>query len=88
MTDGAQVTLNGTASDTGGVVAGVEVSTDGGSTWHPANGTTNWSYTWTAHGSPSTTIKWRAVDDSGNLQVPGAGVTVNVTCPCSMWATA
>jgi predicted RNA-binding protein with TRAM domain len=68
-------------------VAGVEVSTDGGSTWHPANGTTNWSYTWTAHGSPSTTIKWRAVDDSGNLQVPGAGVTVNVNCPCSMWAT-
>ncbi len=39
------------------VVAGVEVSTDGGSTWHPASGTTSWTYTWTAHGSPSTTIK-------------------------------
>ena len=36
-------------------------------TWHPATGTTSWSYAWTAHGSPSTTIKVRAVDDSGNL---------------------
>ena len=35
--DGSQVTITGTATDAGGgVVAGVEVSTDGGSTWHPA----------------------------------------------------
>ncbi len=31
----------------------------------------------------------RAVDDSGNLETPGAGVTVNVDrrgrCPCSIW---
>jgi hypothetical protein len=86
VADGAQVTLSGTASDLGGgVVGGVEVSTDSGSTWHEANGTTSWSYTWTAHGSPTTNIKWRAVDDSGNLQTPGAGVSVNVTCPCSLW---
>jgi hypothetical protein len=86
--DGAQVTLSGTATDLGGgVVAGVEVSTDGGGTWHEANGTTSWSYTWTAHGSPTANIKWRAVDDSGNLQTPGAGVSVNVTCPCSLWGT-
>ena len=39
VADGAQVTITGTASDTGGgVVAGVEVSTDGGTTWHPATG--------------------------------------------------
>jgi hypothetical protein len=86
VADGTQVTLTGTATDTGGgAVAGVEVSTDGGTSWHEASGTTSWSYTWTAHGSPSTTIKWRAVDDSGNLQTAGAGVTVNVTCPCSIW---
>jgi N,N-dimethylformamidase beta subunit-like protein/uncharacterized protein DUF4082/fibronectin type III domain protein len=86
VADGAQVTLTGTATDTGGgVVAGVEVSTDGGATWHEATGTTNWSYRWIAHGSPSTTIRWRAVDDSGNLQTPGPGVTVAVTCPCSLW---
>jgi Domain of unknown function (DUF4082)/Fibronectin type III domain len=88
VADGSQVTLTGTASDTGGgVVAGVEVSTDGGTTWHEATGTTSWSYTWIAHGNPSTTIKTRAVDDSGNLQTPGAGVSVNVTCPCSLWGT-
>jgi hypothetical protein len=87
--DGDLVTLRGTAADTGGgVVAGVEVSTDGGTTWHEAEGTTSWSYAWIAHGSPAATIKWRAVDDSGNLQVPGAGVTVPVTCPCSIWGTA
>src|SRR5262245_24402409 len=33
--DGQQVTISGTASDAGGVVAGVEVSTDGGSSWQP-----------------------------------------------------
>ena len=37
LNDGAQVTVTGTATDAGGgVVAGVEVSTDGGTTWHPA----------------------------------------------------
>jgi hypothetical protein len=88
VSDGSQITISGTASDTGGgVVAGVEVSTDGGTTWHPANGTTSWTYTWTAHGNPSTVVKVRAVDDSGNLQTPGAGVTVNVNCPCSLWGT-
>jgi hypothetical protein len=87
MADGSQITITGTAADTGGgVVAGVEVSTDGGSTWHPATGTTNWSYSWTAHGAPSTTIRVRATDDSGNLGTPGAGVAVGVSCPCSLWA--
>src|SRR5258708_19116530 len=34
--NGSTATITGTATDTGGgVVAGVEVSTDGGSTWHP-----------------------------------------------------
>jgi hypothetical protein len=88
VADGTKVTITGTAADTGGgVVAGVEVSTDAGSTWHPATGTTAWSYTWTAHGNPSTTIKSRAVDDSGNLETPGAGASVNVSCPCSIWGT-
>ena len=49
--DGSPVTITGTASDAGGgVVAGVEVSTDGGGTWHPATLTApagasvTWSY--------------------------------------------
>ncbi|HEV7173542.1 DUF4082 domain-containing protein, partial [Pedococcus sp.] len=86
--DGTKVTVSGTASDTGGgVVAGVEVSTDGGSTWHPATGTTSWTYSWTVHGSPTATIKTRAVDDSGNMETPSAGVTVDVGCTCSIWGT-
>ena len=88
VSDGQQATISGAATDAGGgVVAGVEVSTDGGAIWHPANGTTNWTYTWLAHGNPTATIKVRAVDDSGNLQTPGAGVDVAVNCPCSLWGT-
>ena len=94
FSDGSAVTISGTATDAGGgVVAGVEVSTDGGTTWHPvttmsaANTTVTWSYSWIAHGNPTTTIESRAVDDSGNLETPGPGVTVNVNCPCSIWGT-
>jgi Domain of unknown function (DUF4082)/Bacterial Ig domain len=94
LQDGAKVTISGTAADAGGgVVAGVEVSTDGGSTWHPvttmsaANASVTWSYSWNAHGNPTTTIKTRAVDDSGNMEQPGPGTTVNVNCPCSIWGT-
>ncbi len=87
--DGTAITIKGTASDTGGgVVAGVEVSTDGGTTWHPASGTTSWTYTWIAHGSPSAVIKSRAVDDSGNLESPGGGVSLGIPCPCSVLGTA
>jgi hypothetical protein len=92
--DGSRVTISGTATDPGGgAVAGVEVSTDNGSTWHPATLTTpaeqsvKWSYAWIVHGNPSTTIKSRAVDDSANLETPTAGVSVNVSCPCSIWGT-
>jgi Domain of unknown function (DUF4082)/Fibronectin type III domain len=86
VSDGTAVTVTGTAVDSGGgVVAGVEVSTDGGGTWHPATGTTNWTYTWIAHGSPTATIKSRAVDDSGNLETPSSGITANVSCSCSIW---
>ncbi len=92
LADGSAVTISGTATDAGGgVVAGVEVSTDGGTTWHPVGTmsapatSVTWSYSWIAHGNPTTTIKSRAVDDSGNLETPGAGVTVSVNCPCSIW---
>ena len=86
--DGQAVTLTGTASDTGGVVGGVEVSTDGGTTWHQATGTTSWTYRWVVHGTPSAVIKTRAIDDSGNIETPGAGRTVAVTCPCSIFGNA
>ena len=52
--EGQSVTVSGTATDAGGgVIAGVDVSTDGGKTWHPANSpvgavSENWSYTFAA----------------------------------------
>jgi hypothetical protein len=87
ITAGQSVTISGTASDTGGgVVAGVEVSTDGGSTWHPASGRQNWTYTWNASVAGATTLRSRAVDDSGNLETPSAGTSVTVN-PCSSGCT-
>ncbi|KQR82505.1 hypothetical protein ASF98_00335 [Arthrobacter sp. Leaf337] len=64
---GSSVTVSGTASDTGGIVAGVEVSTDGGGTWHPAQGKQNWTYTYIQKGLNTASIKVRAVDDSANI---------------------
>jgi methionine-rich copper-binding protein CopC len=79
LTAAVPVTITGTAVDSGGgVVAGIEVSTDGGRTWHPATGRSTWSYTWTPTVPGPVTILSRAVDDSGNVEVGGAGVSVNV----------
>jgi hypothetical protein len=81
------VTIKGTASDSGGVVARVEVSTDGGATWKAATGLTSWTYTWTPTSPGAANIKVRAVDDSVNI---GAVTTIPVTvgpqaCPCTIW---
>src|SRR5215469_13370620 len=74
LPDGSAVIISGTATDGGGgVVAGVEVSTDGGNTWHPvttmsaADVAVDWSYSWIDQGNPTASSKTRAVDDSGNL---------------------
>jgi hypothetical protein len=87
---GEPVTISGTATDAGGgVVAGVEVSVDGGATWHPAVGRQSWTYTWTNGPSASTTIKSRAADDSANIESPAAGLSITVgqtSCPCSIWS--
>ena len=92
VADGSNMTITGTAADRGGgVVAGVEVSTDGGQSWHPAtiNGadaqSVTWSYSWIAHGYPQTTVESRATDDSANLETPSDSQTLKVNCPCSLW---
>ena len=65
------MTVTGTATDGGGgLVAAVEVSLDGGQTWHRATGTDIWSYTGSMGGTGSEPILVRASDDSGNLQSP------------------
>jgi len=89
---GTKVTIQGTATDVGGVVAGVEVSTDNGATWHPATGLGSWTFTWTASGNSTATLRSRATDDSGNMETPSAGVTVTVgagtqTCPCTIFGS-
>jgi WD40 repeat protein len=77
------ITVTGTATDTGGGVAvNVEVSVDGGTTWHPATGGPNWSYVWTPSSTGSMTIKSRAIDDSGNIENAGAGINVTLN-PCT-----
>ena len=68
VSQGSSVTVSGTAADTGGgVVAGVEVSTDGGTSWHPAQGKQNWSYSYIQKGLATAAVKVRAVDDSANI---------------------
>ncbi|MFJ9835834.1 DUF4082 domain-containing protein [Streptomyces sp. NPDC101169] len=82
------VTVTGTATDSGGgVVARVEVSTDGGKTWNAATGLTSWKYTWTPTAPGAVSVKVRAVDDSVNI---GAVGTLPLTvgpqaCPCTVW---
>ncbi|MEC4749602.1 N,N-dimethylformamidase beta subunit family domain-containing protein [Methylomicrobium sp. Wu6] len=77
---GSNVVISGTATDAGGgLVGGVEVSVDGGATWHPATGRSTWTYSWTTPATSTTvTIKSRAVDDSLNLETPATGISVNV----------
>jgi hypothetical protein len=82
--------FSGTAQDGGGgVVAAVEVSVDGGRTWHPATGRGSWTFPWVPTVLGPLTIEARAVDDSGNLG-PASSVTgptiVARQCPCSLWA--
>ena len=79
FTTGQPVLISGFASDIGGRVAGVEVSVDGGVTWHRASGTTSWTYTWTATAG-TYTIESRATDDSLNTETPSAsGPGISVT---------
>jgi len=89
VTAGSPITISGTAVDFGGgAVAAVEVSLDGGQTWHPTVGRENWSYSATFANSGTLSVQSRAVDDSGNLEVPGAGITLAAApqpCPCTIW---
>ncbi|HXY42184.1 MAG TPA: DUF4082 domain-containing protein, partial [Vicinamibacteria bacterium] len=86
---GTSVTIAGTAADAPpGQVGAVEVSVDGGVSWHPAQGRGSWSYAWTPAQAGTVTILSRAIDDSGNIELPGSGVSVVVTGSAlgSIWA--
>lgn len=90
------VTVSGSATDEGGVPAGVEISIDAGASWHPALGVDHWTYGFTPDRRGTVTILARAVDDSGNLQpvptvatlrVAGYGLAVHVLLPWIAVAT-
>ena len=85
---GSIATISGTASDVGGAVANVEVSVDGGVSWHPASGRDRWIYSWVPTSLGRTTVEARAVDDSGNLGAAtrtSGPTVVERNCPCSLW---
>jgi hypothetical protein len=88
---GSPVIVSGTAVDSGGgVVAGVEVSTDGGARWHPAIGTTSWSYTFVPTQLGPMTILARAIDDGCNIgaATPGRSFTgLTRVLPAAIWPT-
>jgi Ca2+-binding RTX toxin-like protein len=89
--EGQHVTVTGTAQDSGGgIIAGIEVSTDGGSHWFKATGRENWSYNWVVQASGTYTIKSRAVDDSVNMETPSAGkqVTIHLPSTSNLWTLA
>src|SRR5262245_32272318 len=80
VASGGTVTITGTAADAGGgVVGGVEVSVNGGATWHPAAGRAAWTYSWSVPVQPGpVTLLARAVDDSGNVGAPSTPVAVTI----------
>jgi hypothetical protein len=84
--NGSMVTLQGTATDGGGgQVAGVEVSTDGGTSWHPATGTSTWSYPFVASGMSTMAVLVRAIDDSANKGANPTTVQYPLTGPHSLF---
>jgi hypothetical protein len=88
VAQGVPVTVRGTAADTGGGrVGAVEISTDGGTTWHPASGRESWTYVWRPSAPGQQTILARSADDSANLGA-AAQLTLGVpgrTCPCTLF---
>ena len=86
---GSPVVLVGTATDVGGAVSAVEVSTDGGATWHPAAGRGSWFSVFTPAAPGPTTLRVRAIDDSANVQSTPTLLTVNAAAGCacsSIWS--
>ena len=90
VTSGSLVTITGTASDSGGgAVGAVEVSVDGGQTWHPTTGRSQWSFGWKPATLGTVSVLSRAVDDSGNLEHKTSGISYTVAardCPCTLWS--
>ena len=82
------MTISGNATDAGGgTVAAVEVTLDGGASWHPAAGRNSFTYTGVLAGTGSSAIQVRAIDDSANIQSPATTLPAAVNCPCSIFGS-
>ncbi len=81
VANGTQVTVTGTATDAGGAVAGVEVSTDGGATWHPATGTTSWTLHLRPARRRAPSRSRSAPSTTAPTSAPPPRATVTVTLP-------
>lgn len=77
--------IKGTAvAGNGAALSKVEVSTDNGTSWNVASDTSgsgtlaSWTYKWTPLPLGSWTLKSRATESTGTVEVPGPGVKVTV----------
>ena len=87
MANGAQVTVPGTATDArrrGRRRRGLRRRR---ASWHPATGTTSWSYSFFPHGIGAHADQVRAIDDSGNI-ASTATTSFNPTGPSSIFGLA
>jgi hypothetical protein len=84
--NGTKYTVSGTAVDSGGgVVAGVEYSTDAGAHWHPAQGTTSWSFSYIQHGIAGAALWVRGIDARGNSPATATVIPLAVGGPYSVF---
>jgi len=79
---GSSCGITGSAGGGSGGLQKVEVgiTPNGGSTaWYAAVGTTSWTCSWTPPANGNYTIQSRVTDNAGNVETPGAGITLTVS---------
>ncbi len=87
--DGTRITLTGTASDAGGgVVAGVEVSTDNGATWHLATGTTAGRTRGSSTARRRRPSRCAPPTTAATPRSRAPAARSPSRCPCSLWGNA
>jgi hypothetical protein len=81
--DTCSYNIMGTASDYWSGVQTVSVSTNGGTSWDTAQGTTNWSYNWDIPAPGQYQIQVQTSDMANNI-INSNIITVDVTASCPM----